>query len=586
MQDKEFPGRGEHQVLGDVAHHAAVNDALDALERNKIVERVWSSDPSVWKREPEHQNIISNALGWLSVADTVLEHIDELAAFAEDVRREGFNHVLLLGMGGSSLCPEVLRRSFVRVEGYPELLVLDSTVPASVLSFEHKIDPARTLFIVSSKSGKTTEPQVFLEYFFDRVARTSGSAPGRNFIAITDPGTLLEQIAQSKGFRHVFTNPADIGGRYSALSYFGMVPAALAGYDVKQILTRAVAAMQSCRAAAKENTGAQLGAALGALARSGRNKLTLVTPEPIDSLGLWIEQLIAESTGKEGSGILPVAGERLGGPEVYGNDRVFVYLGKPGFASTESGARLRALVYAGHPVVVREVADPLDLGREFFLWEFATAIAGELLEINPFDQPNVQESKDNTERLLAEFEREGRFSEQELLASEGGLGLYAGGKTQTLISPNSTPLSIIFTHLESVMPGDYVALTAYIEGTREHDALLDEIRTHIRDSTRVATTVGYGPRFLHSTGQLHKGGPATGVFIQITSDDREEVPIPGRPYGFGTLKQAQALGDFESLANRSRRVIRVHLGKGVAEGLKTLLDLVREAKPITASATE
>ena len=587
MQDKEFPGPGEHQVLGDVEHHTAVNDALAALEKDRIVDRVWSREAAVWKREPVHQKIISNALGWLSVADTVLEHIDELVSFAEEVRREGFKHVLLLGMGGSSLCPEVLRRSFGRIDGYPELLVLDSTVPASVLSFERLIDPARTLFIVSSKSGKTTEPQVFLDYFFDRVGHTSRSAdPGRNFIAITDPGTLLEQIAQKKGFRHVFNNPADIGGRYSALSYFGMVPAALAGYDVKEILVRAAAAMQSCRAAAKENTGAQLGAALGALARSGRNKLTLVTPEPIDSLGLWIEQLIAESTGKEGSGILPVAGERLGGPEVYGDDRVFVYLGKPGFANTEPGARLRALAYAGHPVVVREVGDPLDLGREFFIWEFATAIAGKLLEINPFDQPNVQESKDNTERLLAEFERDGRFTEQELLASGEGLGLYAGGKTRSLIGPDSTARSIIATHLESVTPGDYVALTAYIEGTPEHDALLDEIRTHIRDSTRVATTVGYGPRFLHSTGQLHKGGSATGVFIQITSDDSKEVPIPGRPYGFGILKQAQALGDFESLANRSRRVIRVHLGKGVAEGLTTLLGLVREARPISASATE
>ena len=586
MQDNEFPGSGEHQVLGDVEYHTAVNDALVALEKGDIVERIWSRDPSVWKSEPEHQKIISNALGWLSVAETVLEHVDELASFAEEVRREGFKHVLLLGMGGSSLCPEVLRRSFGRVEGYPELLVLDSTVPATVLSFDRKIDPAKTIFIVSSKSGKTTEPQVFLDYFFDRVARTGSADPGRNFIAITDPNTLLEQIAQKKLFRRVFTNPADIGGRYSALSYFGMVPAAVAGYDVKELLTRAVTAMQSCRAAAKENTGAQLGAALGALTRSGRNKVTLVTPEPIDSLGLWIEQLIAESTGKEGSGILPVAGERLGGPEVYGEDRLFAYLGKPGFASTESGSLLRALVYASHPLVVREVAGPLDLGREFFIWEFATAIAGKLLEINPFDQPNVQESKDNTERLLAEFQREGRFSEQERLAGGDGIDLYAGGKTRSLIPPNSTPLSIIAAHLQSVVRGDYVALTAYIEETPEHDALLDEIRTHIRDSTKVATTVGYGPRFLHSTGQLHKGGPATGVFIQITSDDSEEVPIPGRPYGFSALKQAQALGDFESLANRSRRVIRVHLSKGISEGLTSLLDLVREAKPITASAAE
>jgi len=586
MQDKEFPGPGEHQVVGGVEHHEAVNDALAALEKDDVVEGIWSRDPSVWKSEPEHQKIILNALGWLSVADTVLEHVDGLMAFAQEIRREGFKHVLLLGMGGSSLCPEVLRRSFGRVEGYPELLVLDSTVPAAVLSFSRKIDPLTTLFIVSSKSGKTTEPQVFMDYFFDRVARAGSADPGRNFIAITDPGTLLEEIAGKRVFRRVFTNPADIGGRYSALSYFGMVPAALAGYDVKEILTRAVAAMHSCRRAAKENTGAELGAALGALARDGRNKLTLVTPEPIDSSGLWIEQLIAESTGKEGTGILPVAGERLGSPAVYGDDRVFVYVGRRGFSTTETGGQLSALAYAGHPIVMREVGDPLDLGREFFVWEFATAIAGKLLEINPFDQPNVQESKDNTERLLAEFEREGRFSEQELLASDRGRGFYAGGKTESLIPPNSTPLSIITAHLESVVAGDYVALTAYIEETPEHDRFLDEIRTHIRDSTKVATTVGYGPRFLHSTGQLHKGGPATGVFIQMTCDDAEEAPIPGRPYGFGTLKQAQALGDFESLANRSRRVIRVHLGKSVGEGLKNLLELVHEAKPITASATE
>jgi hypothetical protein len=365
-----------------------------------------------------------------------------------------------------------------------------------------------------------------------------------------------------------------------------MVPAAVAGYDVKEILERAALAMKSCQGAAG-NPGAELGAALGAYAIRARNKLTLVSHEPVDklaacrtglaSLGLWIEQLIAESTGKEGVGILPVAGEQLGSAEVYGSDRVFVNASESSQMGSGAEAALRALSEAGHPVVMRTVNDPLDLGREFFIWEFATAIAGALLGINPFDQPNVQESKDNTERLLAEFEKAGQFSTQEPCAKDDDVSVYCGERTKSLAGQESTPASILTSHLASVIAGDYVALTAYVEETPEHEILLQQIRQLIRDSLKIATTLGYGPRFLHSTGQLHKGGPATGVFIQITSDDAEDTEIPGRPYSFGILKEAQALGDFESLSRRSLRVIRVHLGADVSAGLGRLPMMVRRA---------
>ncbi|HKY05658.1 MAG TPA: transaldolase, partial [Blastocatellia bacterium] len=488
---------------------------------------------------------------------------------------------LLMGMGGSSLCPEVLRRTFGARPGYPELLVLDSTVPSAVLAFERRIDVERTLFIVASKSGTTTEPQVFYDYFFDKVARVKGDRAGENFVAITDPDTLLARIAEEKKFRRAFLNPSDIGGRYSALSYFGMVPAALAGLDITAILDRAGRAMSSCRAAS-ENPGLDLGVALGVLARRGRDKLTFAITPPVDSLGLWIEQLVAESTGKEGVGILPVVGEPLADPEVYGNDRVFVYIHTLDSTDKDTETRLAALVSAGHPVIVRTLDDPNSLGEEFFVWEFATAVAGVVLQINPFDQPNVQESKDNTRRLLEGYAREGNLPEQEVLAGDNGIRLHASAEMKTLLAVPAlsdqtapTAASVIALHLASVRAGDYVALTAYIEETVENDRALEQVRARIRDRLRVATTVGYGPRFLHSTGQFHKGGPPTGVFIQITSDDAEEVPIPDRPYTFSTLKQAQALGDFQSLAGRSLRAIRFHARRDVSAGLEALLDAVR-----------
>jgi transaldolase/glucose-6-phosphate isomerase len=567
----------------------AVEEVIKRMNGQHFLRRLWHKDASLWKDEPAHQKIIRNALGWLTVAETMLEQVDELRASAERVRNDGFQSVMVLGMGGSSLCPEVLRRTFGRIEGYPQLWVLDSTDPATVRSMEQAVDIAKTLFIVASKSGTTTEPLMFYQYFFDKVSQVKPDRPGAHFIAITDPGTPLEDIARQKQFRRVFLNPADIGGRYSALSYFGLVPAALMGLDVKELLERTVDAAEACDGCVPtdRNPGARLGAILGELAKQGRDKVTFITARPIDSLGLWIEQLIAESTGKEGRGILPVAGEPLGGPSVYGDDRIFVYVSTGDGSDPDTEAQLGALEAAGHPVVRHVIRDALSLGREFFLWEVATALAGALLRINAFDQPNVQESKENTKHLLKVHRNEGRLPEQEILVEGDGCRIYCDAQTRTALDQLSqrrkeAPGSLaayIGAHVARAGAGDYVALTAYIQETAAHEALLQAIRTHIRNVLKTATTVGYGPRFLHSTGQLHKGGPDSGVFIQITADDAFDLPIPGEPYTFGVLKKAQALGDFQSLSNRRRRAIRFHMGQDVAAGLRTLLSAVQEALP-------
>lgn len=556
-------------------YQSLFEDALRRAEREEFVRRIWGKDPTLWKSVAEHQKIINNSLGWLTVARWTAGRVDEMETFAREVCQAGFTHVVLLGMGGSSLCPEVFRRTFGKSEGFPELLVLDTTDPDTIAELDSRIDPARTLFIVSSKSGSTIEPLSFYKYFYERCGRSGG-----NFIAITDPGTLMERIAREANFRQVFLNPSDIGGRYSALSYFGMLPAALMGLDVREILQNAINAMDASAALipAQANDALRLGCALGALASAGRDKLTLVTSPDISSLGLWIEQLVAESTGKEGKGIIPVVGEPLDSPDDYGADRVFVAV----YANQldhETESRLRALEGAGHPVVRRNFDDPLDLGAEFFIWEFATAVAGALLEINPFDQPNVQESKDNTNSLLEEFKKNGSLPEQELLASDDGLNIYGARGTSTSSDSEAAaarvpPLKIIKDHLSRVKPGDYIALLAYIQETAADDELLQAIRARLGNRFHVATTTGYGPRFLHSTGQLHKGGPDSGVFIQLTCEAKTDLAIPGEPYTFGVLRQAQALGDFSSLASRDRRAIRVHLGRNVEAGLKKLLEMV------------
>jgi transaldolase / glucose-6-phosphate isomerase len=560
-----------------------VKAALKKAESESWIRKIWRKDASLWKSDEAHQNIIRNALGWVTVVEQLADATDELAAFSKRIRDDGFTHVMILGMGGSSLCPEVFRRTFGKNEGFPELHVLDSTDPATVLAFERKVDLAHTLFIVSSKSGTTTEPLVFYKYFFNRMREIKGDRAGENFVAITDPGTLMESMARGDNFRRIFLNPPDIGGRYSALSYFGMVPAALQGFDFKTMLDRAERVLHASMhyVPTEDNPAARLGAILGTLANAGRDKLTLSTSPDISSLGLWIEQLIAESTGKEGRGIIPVAGEPLGAPTSYGNDRLFVHI-SVGQIDADTDSRLRALESAGHPVVRRVLHDTLDLGEEFYLWELATAVAGAIIGINAFDQPNVQESKDNTRSNLEEYKKQGALPEQTVAAEDNGLKALAAEATIAELGAGNSIESLVKAHLSRVGAGDYVALCDYIQETAENEELIQAIRTHLRDSLRVATTTGYGPRFLHSTGQLHKGGPASGVFLQITADDAEDVQIQGEPYTFGILKQAQALGDFQSLESRNRRAVRIHLGSDIAGGLSKLFEIVRKQLPIVA----
>ncbi|HEX7809250.1 MAG TPA: bifunctional transaldolase/phosoglucose isomerase, partial [Thermoanaerobaculia bacterium] len=489
-------------------HNIQIDDTIARLDKDKAVSRIWSKDATLWKNDDAHKEIIANALGWLTVVEAMHHNAKALVAMT-DALRHGFDHVVVLGMGGSSLCSEVVRRLFGKRDGYPELLVLDSTVPEAVSMLESQIDVAKTLFVVASKSGTTTEPMMFHRYFYDRVKAVKGEKAGQNFVAVTDPDTQLVKDAQRDGFVRIFVNPADIGGRYSALSLFGLVPMALTGVNIEELLSRAwhathVASIPNV----KKNVPAMLGAAIGALAAQGRDKLTLITPRPLDKLGLWVEQLIAESTGKEGKGIVPIAGEPQLDVASYGNDRVFVAVRLRG--SDETLDRLRELTAAGHPVIDIVLDDALDLGETFFVWEFATAIAGAILGVDSFDQPNVQESKDNTKRLLAEFTEKGTMTPQSTGAPR--IDVADGDAIASLLS--------------RVKAGDYVALTQYFAETIDRDLLLSEIRELIARQLHVATTSGYGPRFLHSTGQLHKGGGDNGVFLQLTGGPNRGVAIP------------------------------------------------------------
>ncbi len=525
----------------------SLDDAIRRVEKEKFVARMHAKDSSLWKSDDANRTIIDNSLGWITVPETMKAHVAELQSFADSVRGE-FDHVVVIGMGGSSLCSEVVRRLFGKREGYPELLVLDSTVPEAVLMLESKLDLRRTLFIVASKSGTTTEPMAFHRYFYDRVKS------GNHFIAITDPGTKLVEDAERDRFRRVFLNPPDIGGRYSALSLFGLVPMALAGVDVAELLDRAVHAMHVCTLPqTRRNPGALLGTVIGSMALQGRDKLTLITPRPLDTLGLWVEQLIAESTGKEGKGIVPIAGEPPLAANEYGNDRLFVAVR---LRRSDETSRLRELADAGHPVVDLVLEDALDLGEIFYLWEIATAVAGALLGVNPFDQPNVQESKDNTKRLLGE------------LTASGTMTPNVSGPVARAHVSDADAIAAL---LSKVRPGDYVALTQYFGETLTRETKIAEIRETIARELRVATTSGYGPRFLHSTGQLHKGGGDNGVFLQLHGGRGIDVD------GFGDLVRAQAIGDYESLANRNRRVLSVDLGSDIDAGLEQLARAVRSA---------
>ena len=476
----------------------------------------------------------------------------ELQAFAARAGA-GAERVVVLGMGGSSLAPLVFGDSFPRTAGMPRLEVLDSTDPESVLGIAEKCPPSRTIFVVSSKSGSTLEPNILFDYFFDQAEKELGGEAGSRFVVVTDPGSALEKEAGRRRVRRIFAGDPAIGGRYSALSNFGLVPAAFCGADLSLLLRRARAMAEACRRTGSDNPGLLLGAAIGTLALQGRDKLTFDVGPPIRRFGMWMEQLVAESTGKEGRGIVPVEGEPLGAPEAYGSDRVFVSIrGKSDDASDAALARLSAM---GHPVVRLDIDDAFDLGGQMFLWEFATAVAGKLLDIDPFDQPNVQEAKDRTNEILSK-------------GAAGKAPQGAGGAV------DGTALRRL---LDSLRAGDYFAMLAYIRSSEENEKLLARPRLEVRDAKAVATCVGFGPRFLHSTGQLHKGGPESGVFLQITAEPREEVPIPGRPWGFGRVVAAQAAGDLAALESRGRRALRVDLGRDVAAGLRGLGDAIGKA---------
>ncbi|MDQ5846588.1 MAG: glucose-6-phosphate isomerase [Acidobacteriota bacterium] len=554
------------------AYQSAVDAALAEAESSKVIQRIWDKDASLWKTEESHKKIIENSLGWLKVPRKMLEVSHELVRFGEHVRGSDERHAMVCGMGGSSLCPEVLRQTFGIQKGFPQLLVLDSTDPDAINNFAKQIDITRSLFFIASKSGTTTEPIAFHRYWYNEVSKIN-ETPGQSFVAITDPGTLMAETAAAEKFKRIFLNPPDIGGRYSALSYFGMVPAAVMGLDVGELLVSAIRISLMCgpKVGVTENPAALLGATMAECATAGRDKLTIITDAEISALGLWVEQLIAESTGKEGKGIVPVVGEPLGPTSAYGDDRLFVSI-TVGDADAETKTRLKALEAAGHPVVYRSLIDLNELGAEFFLWEMATAFAGWRLKINPFDQPNVQESKDATKALLEKFTKEGKLDEPSPIASDGTLSVYSKEQNASV-----SVAEALRRHLAKVKPHDYIALLAYVEETPEIDEALQALRLSLRDATGCATTVGYGPRFLHSTGQLHKGGPDTGVFIQITAADLVDFDIPGAPYSFSVLKQAQAQGDFQSLLAHGRRAIRVDLGKNVVQGLTRLRELLTGA---------
>ncbi len=557
----------------------AIDERLAALGRADFAARLWQADPGLWKPgDASHQGIIAGALGWLNVFEGVRAEIDGLKAFVDEVKADGYRTAVLLGMGGSSLAPEVMHAILGTAPGFLDLHVLDSTDPAAVRAVEAAVDLETTLFIVSSKSGGTTETACFHSYFFELLSRLDGGRAGRHFAAITDEGTLLEKQALEQGFRAVFVNPGDIGGRYSALSFFGMVPAALMGVDLERLLNgaRAVAAACGPDVSAGENPGLRLGAALGELALRGRDKLTFVCDAALVPLGAWVEQLVAESTGKEGTGIVPVDREALGDAEVYGSDRVFAVLrlgaersgAAPPSAGRPDAAALAGLRAAGHPVLEHELRDVYDLGGEFLRWEIAVATAGHVLAIDPFDQPNVQESKDNTRRLLAGYAASGELLEE----MPGG----AAGKLSFALRDEGLP-AVLREFLARAAADDYVALQAYIAPGQAVWDELQAIRLRLRDGLRLATTVGYGPRYLHSTGQLHKGGANKGLFLQLLGHDPDDVQIPGQPYSFSVLKRAQARGDLSALRAHGCRALRVCLGDDVPAGLARLAELVAAA---------
>jgi transaldolase/glucose-6-phosphate isomerase len=553
---------------------AAVAASLDDWKNNNKVARLWQKDASLWSNTDENK-----WLGWLTITEQQLANLGTLKQLAVEVKKAKFKHVLLLGMGGSSLCPEVLRITFGKIAGFPELHVLDSTDPTQIKAIEKKLDLKKTLCVVSSKSGSTLEPNIFKQYFFERVKKAVGEKlVGSRFVAVTDPGSKMQQVAETDKFWKIFAGDPSIGGRYSALSNFGMVPGAMMGLDLGKFLKTTQEMVKACgpNSTADSNPGVILGTIMGVAANHGRDKITIITSPGIFDLGAWLEQLIAESTGKIGKGIIPVDREKLAKPDVYGNDRLFAYLrlaNKPNKAQDEAVA---AIEKAGHPVVRITLPNIYALGQEFFRWEIATAVAGSIVGINAFNQPDVEASKIETKKLTSQYEATGSLPPESPFFVSKDAKLFADDKNAAALSGGKTLGEILKTHLSRIDAGDYFAVLGYIPMNAENEKALQAIRMSVRDAKKVATCLGFGPRFLHSTGQAYKGGPNSGVFLQITCDDASDLAVPGQKYTFGVVKAAQARGDFAVLAERGRRALRVHLGKNLKSELNALAKAVTQ----------
>jgi glucose-6-phosphate isomerase len=569
------------QTAADVANLSAtlpkdLQKAVAAAQKNwdaaGNTARLWNKDASLWTNNGE-----SKWLGWLDVVEQQLANVAKFKALSAEIREDGFKHVVLLGMGGSSLAPEVFSLTFGKQPNSPGLLVLDSTDPVYIRSLRAKIEPARTLFCVSSKSGTTLEPNIFMQYFFDEAKKALGDRAGHHFIAITDPGSNLEGVAEKLAFRRLYHGVASIGGRYSALSDFGLAPHAAMGLDTERLLRRAAVMVEACRNSdAAHNPGVALGLILGTAAvQFQRDKVTLVCSKSIYDLGAWLEQLLAESTGKQGKGLIPVDREPLFTPEKYGKDRLFAYIKFARDNDAEFESNVSALEKAGQPVVRIVMNDLYDIGQVFFQWEIATAVAGSVLKINAFDQPDVEASKVATRELTSEFEKTGSLPPERPILEQDGISLFTdNANAEALLKNGRTLGSAIRAHVDRLHVGDYFGLLAYIPMFPPYEDKLRAIRNEIVESKQVASVLGFGPRFLHSTGQAYKGGPNSGVFLQITCDEPDDLPVPQQKYSFGVVKAAQARGDFQVLAERKRRVLRVHLGKDLAKDLDRLRDLI------------
>jgi transaldolase/glucose-6-phosphate isomerase len=559
---------------------ADVKAAYTSIDEKQIARLLFAADPHLWKKDPEQIKSISKRMGWLSLPDHFKKNTEAIVAFAQTIKQEGYTHAVVLGMGGSSLCSEVTLQTYAVTNRYLQLSVLDNTDPAAILNIESKIDLDKTLFIVASKSGNTEETISFFRYFYQQLENKKKAKPGNNFVAITDHDTPLVKLAEEYKFRKVFINPPDLGGRYSVLSDFGLVPMALMGIDINAILSVAKQMQGSCEGVpAASNPGISLGVVLGICPKNGRDKVTFILSDAIKSFGYWVEQLLAESTGKEGKGLIPVRSETLARPEDYGTDRIFIHMYLAADSDEADDKKIKALEEAGHPVVRIKLAHKIALGGEYYRWEVAAAIAGLVMGINPFNQPNVEESKKNTSQLLEKWCKEGDFKMSGPLFKMDNISVYGGKKTEQLAAGHYHSAGEVvngFTGMSK--PNDYIALLPYFMLTDQRTKILQAWRALMRDGLKIATTLLNGPRYLHSTGQLHKGGPDTGLYIILIGEKEKDVAIPGEKFGFATLHEAQALGDFHSLDDKGRRVIRICLGKNIDEGLRKLFQSVKDAK--------